>query len=330
MWPCGRSRSINGRWRMRAERVDSTQTVTHVSLCAGYGGIDLGLSRVVPALRTVAFSEIEAYACANLVAKMEAGHLDPAPIWTDLKTFPWDAFRDRVDILSGGYPCQPFSAAGKRLGKDDPRHLWPFIADGIGRMRPGLCFFENVGGHVSLGLSTVISDLEELGYRVAPGLFSSAEVGGWHERQRVYIMAAHPSRRRIQGGRPDGQQGVVPLDFTSLPDALSSLPPPCLEQHNVRCAHECRRVDADGEELYCPECRTDYADCVCVGPHMDEDFDYQEDSKGKLTAHTKPGVSGDTDGPSSWVDRMRLIGNGVDPRVAQHAWVELSRELNLT
>ena len=83
--------------------VDSTSPVTHVSLCAGYGGIDLGLHRAIPNLRTIAVSEIEAFACANLVAKMEAGLLDPAPIWTDLKTFPWAEFRDRVDILSGGY-----------------------------------------------------------------------------------------------------------------------------------------------------------------------------------------------------------------------------------
>jgi hypothetical protein len=100
--------------------VDSTSPVTHVSLCAGYGGIDLGLHRAIPNLRTIAVSEIEAFACANLVAKMEAGLLDPAPIWTDLKTFPWAEFRDRVDICSFGYPCQPFSAAGKRLGAEDP------------------------------------------------------------------------------------------------------------------------------------------------------------------------------------------------------------------
>ena len=169
--------------------MDSTKSVTHVSLCAGYGGIDLGLKRAIPNLRTVAFSEIEAFACANLVSKMEAGLLDAAPIWSDLKTFPWEEFHDRVGILSGGYPCQPFSSAGKRLGKDDPRHLWPFIADGISRMRPSLCFFENVEGHISLGLSTVVSDLEELGYKVAFGLFSASEVGAPHQRKRVFILA---------------------------------------------------------------------------------------------------------------------------------------------
>ena len=169
--------------------VDTTKTITHVGLCAGYGGIELGLKRVIPTLRTVALCEIEAFAIANLVAKMEAGLLDPAPIWTDLKTFPYAEFHGKVDILTGGYPCQPFSSAGKRLGKDDPRHLWPYIADGIRVMRPRVCFFENVEGHISLGLSTVISDLEEMGYSVSWGIFSASEVGAPHQRKRVFILA---------------------------------------------------------------------------------------------------------------------------------------------
>ena len=169
--------------------MDTTKTVTHISLCAGYGGIDLGLRRAIPHLRTIAFSEIEAFACANLVAKMEAGLLDAAPIWTDVKTFPWPRFHGKVDILSGGYPCQPFSAAGKRLGKDDPRHLWPWIADGIRICRPSVCFFENVEGHISLGLREVIGELEEIGYRATWGVFSAAEVGAPHQRKRVFILA---------------------------------------------------------------------------------------------------------------------------------------------
>jgi DNA (cytosine-5)-methyltransferase 1 len=179
--------------------VDTASPITHVSLCAGYGGIDLGLKRAIPTLRTIAFSEIEAFACANLVAKMEAGLLDPAPIWTDLKTFPWSDFRDRVDILSGGYPCQPFSAAGKRLGQEDPRHLWPFIAAGIAAMRPSCCFFENVEGHISLGLPDVIEDLAGMGYRTTWGVFSASEVGAPHQRKRVFILAHR-----------DGERGFLP------------------------------------------------------------------------------------------------------------------------
>lgn len=164
--------------------------INHVSLCTGYGGIDLGLRGVVRNLRTVAYCEIEAFVIANLVAKMEAGLMDAAPVWPNLQTFPFGKFRGLVDILSGGYPCQPWSAAGKRKGKDDPRHLWPWIADGIRYCEPRLCFFENVEGHVSLGLSTVVSDLEEMGYEVSWGIFSAAEVGAPHQRKRVFILGA--------------------------------------------------------------------------------------------------------------------------------------------
>lgn len=177
--------------------MDTTKTITHLGLCAGYGGIELGLKRVLPNLRSVALCEIEAFACANLVAKMEAGLMEPAPIWTDLKTFPWAEFSGRVDILTGGYPCQPFSAAGKRLGTDDPRHLWPFIASGIRILRPKLCFFENVEGHISLGLREVIGELEQMGYKVSWGIFSAREVGAPHQRKRVFILA-HLSSERLE------------------------------------------------------------------------------------------------------------------------------------
>jgi hypothetical protein len=159
-------------------------------MCAGYGGIGLGIKNIFgERLRTIAYCELEGFAQANLISKMEKGLLDAAPIWSDLKTFPYESFHGLVDILIAGYPCQPFSAAGKRAGKEDPRHLWPWIADGIRLLQPRMCFFENVEGHISLGLSTVISDLEELGYAVSWGIFSASEVGAPHQRKRVFIMA---------------------------------------------------------------------------------------------------------------------------------------------
>jgi DNA (cytosine-5)-methyltransferase 1 len=192
---------------MERANVDTTETITHVGLCAGYGGIELGLKRVLPSLRTIALCEIESFAIANLVAKMEAGLMDAAPVWTDLKTFPWESFRDRVDILTGGYPCQPFSAAGKRAGKEDPRHLWPWIADGIRILRPRVCFFENVEGHISLGLREVIGELESMGYKVSWGIFSAREVGAPHQRKRVFILAY---RRGVcaEGANQDNTNGL--------------------------------------------------------------------------------------------------------------------------
>lgn len=164
-------------------------SINHVSLCSGYGGIDLGLRRCISNLRTVAYAEIEAFACELLLARMEGGQLDAAPIWSDIKSFPWRKFSGLVDILSGGYPCQPFSSAGRRRGQEDPRHLWPFIADGIRLLRPRVCFFENVEGHITLGLRDVLHDMAGMGYRTTWGLFSAAECGAPHSRKRVFILA---------------------------------------------------------------------------------------------------------------------------------------------
>lgn len=182
--------------------VDNPKELTHISLCAGYGGIDLGLKRVLPNLRTVAFSEIEAYAVANLVAKMEEGLLDAAPIWTNLKTFPWEDFRGKVDLLSGGFPCQPFSVAGRKRGDEDPRHLFPYIKRGIALVRPSIIFLENVEGIISSKLGEgwndragtsvllhVLRELERLGYKATAGIFSASEIGAPHQRKRVFIMA---------------------------------------------------------------------------------------------------------------------------------------------
>lgn len=233
-------------------------TLNHISLCAGYGGIDLGLRRAVPNLRTVAFAEIEGFACANLVAKMEAGLLDAAPIWTDLKTFPYAKFRGLVDILSGGYPCQPFSAAGQRRGKDDPRHLWPWIADGIDAMGPAACFFENVEGHISLGLSDVVEDLARLGYRTTWGIFSAAEVGAPHQRKRVFILA-HRNGAGLEGfignvegagWKSDGSRGSA--SASSLPLQLWPSRPgqPQFDWEPPRVVGNAEKLQRNGREYY--------------------------------------------------------------------------------
>lgn len=163
--------------------------INHLSLCTGGAGLDLALRLAVPALRTVCAVEIEASAVARLAENMQAGCLDDAPIWSDVKTFDGKAWRGCVDIVSGGYPCQPFSFAGKRNGTSDPRHLWPDVARIVREVRPTLCFFENVPGHIGLGFGEVKGTLEGLGYRVESGIFSAEEVGANHRRERLFIMA---------------------------------------------------------------------------------------------------------------------------------------------
>ena len=176
---------------LRMDNVDNTQNI--ISFCTGYGGLELGIRRAGVDVRTIVNVEIEAFCCANMAAKIEEGRMDNAHIWTDLKTFPAREFRGKVHGLIGGYPCQPFSSAGKRQGEKDPRHLWPYLLKHIRAIRPVWCFWENVAGHTTMGLWRVLSDLEEEGYRVATGIFSAEEVGAPHQRKRVFILAKLPN-----------------------------------------------------------------------------------------------------------------------------------------
>jgi DNA (cytosine-5)-methyltransferase 1 len=184
----------------------TSETQRIISFCTGYGGIELGLRGAGLDARTVCYVEIETYAQANLVAKIEEGKMAPAPIWTDIKTFPSQHFSGNIHGIIGGYPCQPFSAAGQRKGTDDPRHLWPYIKGAIESIRPRWCFFENVEGHLTLGLKDVMHDLGELGYETTAGLFSASEVGAPHQRKRLFILA-HCKRLGFRGGESSGSCG---------------------------------------------------------------------------------------------------------------------------
>lgn len=170
-----------------------------LSLCAGVGGLDLGVELATGGdARTVCFVEREAHAAAVLVSRMEEALLAPAAVWSDLTTFDGREWRGVVDLVVAGYPCQPFSTAGKRAGVDDPRHLWPHVARIIRECGAGLVLLENVPGHLSLGFDAVCGDLQGMGYRVAAGVFSAAEVGASHRRERLFIMAHRDNERAVR------------------------------------------------------------------------------------------------------------------------------------
>lgn len=174
--------------------MDSTEkSPVILSICTGLRGIERGIERAIGSCRVAAYVEIEAFATWNLVAAMESGFLDPAPIWTDIKTFPAQHFHKKIHIVTAGYPCQPFSLAGKRNGERDPRHVFPYIASAIEEIRPNICFFENVTGHLSCGFDTVKRTMEAMGYRVEAGIYSAQEVGAPHLRERLFILAVIPN-----------------------------------------------------------------------------------------------------------------------------------------
>ena len=178
------------------------------SLFSGIGGIDLGLERTGH-FRTVWFSEIDSY--ANRVL---AKHWPNVPNLGNVKEIDY-ATVTRPDVLVGGYPCQPFSTAGKRLGESDPRHLWPECLRALRELRPRYALFENVRGHLSLGFAQVLSDLAALGFNAEWQIIPAASVGAPHRRDRLFIVA-YPSGQfgyGLNNNAGDSQQSQTATKF---------------------------------------------------------------------------------------------------------------------
>jgi DNA (cytosine-5)-methyltransferase 1 len=194
--------------------------VTHVaprpirimSLCAGYGGLDLGLHaalrRVGRAPRTVCYVERETYPAAILAARMADGALDAAPVWSDLTTLDCEPWRDRVDCVAAGFPCQPHSLAGKRRGTDDERWIWPAIVNIIRDVGARWVALENVRGLLtSGGFDRVLADLAGLGFDAEWSVLRASDVGASHERARVFVLAYRDGQGGSQPGGPEPDFG---------------------------------------------------------------------------------------------------------------------------
>lgn len=162
-----------------------------LDLFSGIGGFSLGLERT-GGFETVAFCEIEEFP-----RKILAKHWQNVPIYKDVRTL--DATQlGRIDVICGGYPCQPFSHAGKRLGAQDDRHLWPEMRRLIKELRPAWVIGENVAGHISMGLDDVLSDLDKLGYATQAFVIPACAVNAPHRRDRVWIVGNSDKDTREQ------------------------------------------------------------------------------------------------------------------------------------
>ena len=153
-----------------------------LDLFSGIGGFSLGLERT-GGFQTVAFCEIEQFP-----RKVLKKHWPDVPCHKDVRELTGHEF-EGIDVICGGYPCQPFSTAGKRQGADDDRHLWPEVNRLLAAIRPRWGIFENVAGHVSMGLDEVLSDLEKQGYTAQPFIIPACAVDAPHRRDRVWVLA---------------------------------------------------------------------------------------------------------------------------------------------
>ena len=159
--------------------------INHLDLCSGIGGFALGF-KWANLSKPIAFCDF-VIPCQKVLAK----NFPNVPIFNDVKELasdPTKFIQQPIGILSGGYPCQPFSTSGKRLGSEAPRHIFPYIHEIVKQVRPSYCVFENVYGHVSMGLDEVLFAMENLNYQTRTFVVSASSIGARHKRDRVGIV----------------------------------------------------------------------------------------------------------------------------------------------
>ena len=347
-----------------------------LALCAGYGGLELGIERVFPGSRTVCHVEGEAFAVQHLVKKMEEGKLAYAPIWSNVKTFNGSIWRGKVDFISGGFPCQPYSTAGKQMGEADPRDLWPDFVRIIGEVRPGFIFLENVPNIVKMRLDTIVLDLHQLGYNASWCVVAASDVGAPHRRRRWFCMAVlrdangdrlrkyqnKESSKRITG---EGELERDRLENISNNDSNTQ----CCGWNEDKQSSPERQFDVEGV-------RGDFPNTKCVGSNKVGQLETKfkepshpiigcpgksefsntcgaglegalsEEERGRTSRScgemeerwgggfeeqwkVEPSMGRLVDGASDWVDKLRILGNGVVPQQAAYAFQILGQRLSL-
>ena len=283
--------------------------MNELALFAGAGGGILG-SKLL-GHRIVCAVEIEPYCREVLLRRQEEGILEPFPIWDDVRTFEGKPWRGVVDCVSAGFPCQPFSVAGKRRGADDERNMWPDTIRIIGEVRPRYALLENVPGLLVSGyMGRIFGDISELGYDCRWGVIGADDVGAPHRRKRLWIFLSDSDMPRAQRRRQSGSMGQ--------------------EYAWVRkCGPETTWWDTDPADL--PDTGGDTAGSGDE-ERSDWQFSSEHDNRDSVrnNARTESGWTTITrlgrvaHGMAYRVDRLKAIGNGQVPRVAQETWERLA------
>lgn len=284
-----------------------------LALFAGAGGGILGGKLL--GWRTVCAVEWDAYARDVLVARQNDGCLEAFPIWDDVQTFDGRSWRGSVDVVSGGFPCQDISAAGKGAGIEGERSgMWKEMARIVGEILPPFVLVENSPMLVGRGLGMVLGDLAEMGYDAEWGIVGAHHAGAPHKRDRIWIIGKLPHALRTEREPRPGRRGVRE-GYQTMADAQSTR----LERH---------RSDARESEISEP-----WNDGASMGD-ADEggrarragtirEADGRRQSEDAGWWATEPDVGRVAHGVAARVDRLRCLGNGQVPRVVPLAWKHL-------
>ena len=291
--------------------------MNELALFAGAGGGILGGKLL--GWRTVCAVEWEPYPASVLVARQNDGLLPPFPIWDDVQTFDGKPWRGIVDVVSGGFPCQDISAAGKGAGIDGERSgMWSHMARVVGEVRPRFVFVENSPMLVSRGLERVLGDLTALGYDAKWTVMGAADVGANHQRDRIWIVAnANNSRTKWREQQSEGSNCQKDMAYASQlfsnggnDNARISVG----RKTQSKLGNSCGQSDVPNTDLSQQQGRG-----ISSGIHPEHS--YACDSR---WWQIEPDVGRMANGVASGVDRLKAIGNGQVPLCAATAWKVLN------
>lgn len=279
-----------------------------LALFAGAGGGILGGKLL--GWRTVCAVEWDAYAATVLVARQNDKILQPFPIWDDVQTFDGRPWRGRVDVVSGGFPCQDISAAGKGAGIDGERSgMWSHMARIVGEVLPRFVYVENSPMLVGRGLVRVIGDLTALGYDCKWGVLGADDVGAPHERKRLWLVA-YAMRNGCKS--EDGRQSV----HDELGECASSQS----ERHEQQSRFDRNSQVQDALAYAAGDGLERVKRTELKGAGNGFAYSGQAWWRSDPADDPKSGVGRMADGVPNRVDRLKAIGNGQVPLVAATAW----------
>lgn len=303
------------------------------SLCTGYGGLDMAVETYFDA-ETIWCAEIDKYA-----SKLIAERFD-YPNHGDIKKIKW-AEIEPIDILTAGYPCQPFSNAGQRKGIEDERHIWPHIKEAIGILRPRFIVLENVRGHLTLGFKEVLADLTQIGYDARWQIVRASDVGAPHRRERLFIVAYASSARR------EGFIGTANGSWESGQTVAHSDSCTCEESRRTDSSvygSSSKEFDWSDREKHRSGCETHFNTCGQFQPHNRKVQELGKRFTSRCEMHLQA-VPNPLDQdklnpkfveymmglPKGWVtdleisraQQLKMLGNGVVPQQAYFALEQL-------
>lgn len=306
--------------------------MTHLSLFSGIGGLDL-------AAEWAGFTTVGQCEFADYPTKVLEKHWPDVPRWRDIRTLTKESFYERtgqrtVDVISGGFPCQPFSVAGKQKGKNDDRYLWPEMLRVIRDLRPRCVVGENVPGILKIAAGQVVKDLERAGYHVIVFNFEAAAVGAWHRRSRVFFtgladvadtdgrtMRHDCGDERKTTRKEHASRGTGTDPERAMADAACER----IKRHAAICA--AKPAERSGQMQSDAESGNEAVyDAMCSGCAGDARWGKsQELADGRCWA-AEPDVGRVAHGIPNRVDRLKCLGNAVVPQQAYPIFKALAEE----